>query len=251
MALVSQGYDTMKKTFLQAVQGGPLVFDGAIGTQLYERGLFINKCFDAANVAQPDLVAAVHEAYLEAGADVLTTYTFAANAIKLKRHGLEEQVDSINRSGVEIARRVAGEHAYVAASIGPTGLTPAMLTDRELEEIRAAYRAQATSLCAAGADVIVLETFRQLAEIRLALESVKEVCELPIIAQMAFDSERKTADGATPDRVAMLLIDWGADVVGTNCLEGPNVVFDVIEDMVGRGAPVVVAATVPSARRTS
>ncbi len=227
----------MTNKFITLLQNGPVVFDGAMGTALYERGIFINKCFDAANLSQPDLVRAVHASYLEAGADVLTTNTFAANAIKLKRHGLEDQVAEINTAGVALAREAAGDAGLVAGSIGPTGLVPSMLTDKEVDEIRAAYRAQAEGL--AGADVIVLETFRQLSEIRLAMESVKEVTDLPVIAQMAFDSEKKTADGATPDRVAMLLVEWGADVVGTNCLEGPNVVFDVIEEMVGRGVPVV------------
>lgn len=222
-----------------AVTQRPIVFDGAMGTQLYERGIFINKCFDEANLSNPDLVLAVHEAYLDAGADVLTTNTFAANAIKLKRHGLEEDVERINVSGAELARRAAKDRAYVAGSMGPTGLVPSMLTDREIDEIRAAYREQAAALAKGGVDVIVLETFRQLAEIRLAMESIKAVCELPVIAQMAFDSEKKTADGASPDRVAMLLIEWGADVVGSNCLEGPNVVFDVVEEMVGRGVPVI------------
>lgn len=229
----------MKKSFLDTLNNGPLVFDGAMGTQLYERGIFINKCFDAANLSNPDLVVAVHEAYLDAGADAITTNTFAANALKLRRHGLEDEADQINAAGVELALRAAQDRAFVGGSIGPTGQVPAMLTDRETEDIRAAFRRQSGVLAKGGVDFVVLETFRQLSEIRLAIESVREVCDLPIVAQMAFDSERKTADGATPDRVAMLLVDWGADVVGTNCLEGPNVVFDVIKDMVGRGVPVI------------
>ncbi len=229
----------MKQRFLDAVAAGPLVFDGAVGTQLYERGIFINKCFDAANLSNPDLVVAVHAAYLEAGADALTTNTFAANAIKLRRHGLEDDLEAINRMGVELARRAAGDLAYVAGSIGPTGLVPAMLTDRETDDIRAAYRAQAKALSEAGADFLILETFRQLSEIRIAMEAIKDVSDLPIVAQMAFDSERKTADGASPERVSLLLVDWGADVIGTNCLEGPHVVFDVVGEMVGRGVPVI------------
>lgn len=229
----------MDKSFLEAVSEGPIVLDGAMGTQLYERGIFINKCFDAANLTNPDLVVAVHEAYLDAGANVLTTNTFAANTIKLKRHGLEDQVAEINRHGVELARRAADQRAYVAGSIGPTGLVPAMLTDREAAEIRAAYRKQIEALAEAGADFLSLETFRQLSEIRIVIEAAKEVCDLPLVAQMAFDSDRKTADGASPERVALLLVDYGADVIGTNCLEGPNVIFDVIGEMVGRGAPVI------------
>ena len=229
----------MKTKFLDALAVAPLVFDGAVGTQLYERGVFINKCFDAANLASPDLVVAVHEAYLDAGADALTTNTFAANAIKLRRHGLEDDLDAINRAGVELARRAAAGRAFVGGSIGPTGLVPAMLTDQETSDIRATYRAQAAALTGAGADFLILETFRQLSEIRMVIEAIKDVSDLPIIAQMAFDSERKTADGASPERVSLLLVEWGADVIGTNCLEGPNVIFDVVTEMVGRGVPVI------------
>ncbi len=225
--------------FLDVVAAGPVVFDGAVGTQLYERGIYINRSFDDANLTQQDLVRSVHEAYLQAGADAITTNTFGSNRIKLKRHGLEDKVEPINRHGVELAREVAGSAAYVAASVGPTGLTPTMLTDAELDEIRQAYREQIGILADAGADIIVLETFRQLSEIRIAIEAARDVCTLPIVAQMAFDSDLKTGDGAAPDRVALLLKQWGADVIGANCMEGPNVLYDVVEQMVGHGRPVI------------
>lgn len=229
----------MGRSFMDIVEAGPVVFDGAVGTQLYERGIYINKSFDDANLSRQDLVKSVHEAYVEAGADVITTNTFAANRIKLKRHGLEDNVDAINREGVRLAREAAGEAALVAASIGPTGLNPSVLTDREIDEIRQAYTEQATILCDAGVDVVVLETFRQLAEIRMALEAVQAVCAVPIVAMMAFDSERRTGDGAAPDRVALLLKEWGADVIGANCMEGPSVIYDVVEGMLGHGLPVI------------
>jgi homocysteine S-methyltransferase len=227
------------KKFLDVVDAGPVVFDGAIGTQLYERGIYINRSFDDANLSKQDLVRSVHEAYLQAGADVLTTNTFGSNRLKLKRHGLEDRVEEINRQGVLIAREVAQDAAFVAGSVGPTGLTPTMLTDAELDEISKAYREQIGALAEAGADIIALETFRQLSEIRIAIEAAKDVCELPIVAQMAFDSDLKTGDGADPDRVALLLQQWGADVIGANCMEGPNVLFDVVEQMIGHGCPVV------------
>ncbi len=229
----------MKKTFLETLENAPIVFDGAIGTQLYERGIFINKCFDDANVTKPELVKEVHLDYISAGADVITTNTFAANRMKLRRHGLEAKVEEINRRGVEIAREAAQDAVFVAGSMGPTGSNPAMLTDAELEDIRDAYREQAGFLIDEGVDVIILETFRQISEIRLALESVREVdAEIAVIAQLAFDAEKKTADGAGPERAVLLLKEWGADVVGANCLEGPHVIFDVVEDMVGRGVPI-------------
>lgn len=226
------------KPFLEALQEGPLVFDGAMGTQLYERGIFINKSFDDANLSHPELVQAIHADYVNAGADVITTNTFAANRVKLKRHGLESKVVDINRGGVELAKAVAQGRCYVAGSMGPTSLIPTMLTDSELREIRETFAEQAKVLADAGVDVIILETFRLLSEIRLAIEAIQSVCDLPIIAQMAFDSDHRTGDGAEPERVARLLIDWGADVIGANCLEGPHVVFDVVEKMVGMGVPV-------------
>lgn len=230
----------MKKTFLQALEDGPIVFDGAMGTQLYERGIYINNSFDDANLKRQDLVRQIHEDYVAAGAQVLTTNTFAANRVKLRKHGLDEQFEEINRAGVQLAREVAGDKAWIAGSIGPTGQTPTMLTDREVAEIRDAYAEQVAVLIDAGVDVIILETFRQLSEIRLALEAIRQVCELPIIASVAFDSEMRTGEGAEPERVAMLLQDWGADVIGANCIEGPHVLFDVINKMVGNGAPVIV-----------
>ncbi|MFW5967127.1 MAG: bifunctional homocysteine S-methyltransferase/methylenetetrahydrofolate reductase [Persicimonas sp.] len=229
----------MEKDFLEAVEAGPFVFDGAVGTQLYDRGIYINKSFDDANLSQQDLVRSVHEDYLKAGAEAITTNTFGSNRIKLKRHGLEDKVVAINRQGVELARQAAGQMAYVAGSVGPTGRTPTMLTDAELDEIREAYREQIGALADAGADVIVLETFRQLSEIKIALVAAREVCNLPVVAQMAFDAELRTGDGAEPERVALLLTEWGADVIGANCMEGPNVVYDVVEKMVGRGRPVI------------
>lgn len=229
----------MKTSFLEALKERPIVFDGAIGTRLYERGIYVNKSFDQANLSRPDLVRAVHREYLEAGAEVLTTNTFSSNRIKLRRHGLEDQAEKIARAGVALAREVAGDQAYVAGSIGPTGQTPTMLTKEELEEISQAFREMARTLADAGVDLIVLETFRQLSEIRLAIEAVREVCELPLVAQMSFDSERRTADGADPERAALLLKEWGVDVAGANCMEGPHVLFDVVRAMLPVGIPVI------------
>ncbi|MFU8806061.1 MAG: bifunctional homocysteine S-methyltransferase/methylenetetrahydrofolate reductase, partial [Bradymonadaceae bacterium] len=229
----------MHPSFLEAVDQGPIVFDGAIGTQLYERGIYINKSFDDANLSRQDLVASVHRAYIDAGADVITTNTFSSNRIKLRRHGLEDKIGDIIHHGVRIAREEAAGQVFVAGSIGPTGLTPTMLTDDELETIHAVFFEQASILANSGADLLVLETFRQLAEMKIALAACREACDLPIVAQMSFDTEHKTGDGAEPDRAALLLRQWGADIVGANCLEGPNVIYDVVLEMVGCGAPVV------------
>ena len=228
----------MKKPFLDALKERPLVFDGAMGTQLYERGIFINKSFDDANLSRPDLVSAVHKDYIAAGADVITTNTFSANRLKLHRHGLDEKTEAINREGVRLAKAASGEMTYIAGSMGPTGMNPALATDDELNEIREVYREQARYLSDEGVDLIILETFRQVSEIRLALEAVKSETSVPVIAQMAFDSDQRTGDGADPERVVVLLKSWGADVVGANCLEGPHVIFDVMEKMTGHGIPI-------------
>ncbi len=229
----------MDSSFLEAIERGPVVFDGGIGTRLYERGIYVNKSFDHANLSSPDLVRSVHEEYLDAGAMVLTTNTFSSNRVKLKRHGLEERADEIVAAGARIARQAAGDRAFVAGSVGPTGATPTMLTESELVTLREAFERQITVLAEEGVDVIVLETFRQMAEIRIALEAAQKVCDLPVIAQMSFDAERTTADGAKPDRVALLLHQWGADVVGANCMEGPHVLYDVVTEMLDVGAPVI------------
>ena len=226
--------------FLDALQSGPFVFDGGMGTQLYERGVYINHSFDSANLSRQQLVRQVHEDYRAAGAMALTTNTFSSNRFKLSRHGLEEQLEAINRSAVAIARDVAGEALYVAGSIGPTGQTPTMLTDGELEAIAGAFEEQARVLIEAGVDLVCLETFRQLSELKMAIEAVRVIdARIPIIAQVAFDNELRTAEGASPERVALLLAEWGADVIGANCMEGPNVLFDVTTQMLEAGLPVI------------
>lgn len=232
-----------KRPFLEALEHQPLVFDGAMGTQLYERGIYINRSFDDANLTSQTLVRQIHEDYLSAGADVITTNTFSANRLKLKKHGLEEKLVEINESGVRLAQEaaasVAGRAVYIVGSVGPTGLTPSMLTDKEIQEIQDAFAEQIRVLAAAGVDAICLETFRQLSEIRLAIKAAKEVCQLPIIAQMAFDADLKTGEGAGPDRVLLLLKELGADVIGANCMEGPHVLFEIIQHMVNQGVPII------------
>lgn len=229
----------MYPSFLDRIKKGPVVFDGAVGTQLYERGIYINKSFDDANLSNPDLVRSVHLEYAQAGADVITTNTFSSNRIKLRRHGLEDKLPEIIAAGVRLAREAAGTERYVAGSIGPTGLVPAILADDEINEIHRAFREQAQLLTENGADLIILETFRQLSEIKIAIAAVREVSQLPLLALMAFDNEHKTADGADPARVARLLKSWGADIVGANCMEGPNIIYDIIVEMLDCGVPVI------------
>ncbi len=229
----------MSNTFLEALTSRPLVGDGAMGTQLYERGVFINQSLEEACLRKPKLVKAVHEAYVAAGADLIQSHTFAANRIRLAKHGLDDKVLDINQAAVELALEASGGKTFVAGSVGPTGLTPAVVTDEELEAMRAAFREQAEVMAKAGVDVIMLETFRQLSEIRLAIKAVRDVTDLPIVAQMAFD-ECRTQDGADPARVVQILKSAGAQVVGANCIEGPKGAYAAVETMVGHGVPIIV-----------
>ncbi|MEM1348244.1 MAG: bifunctional homocysteine S-methyltransferase/methylenetetrahydrofolate reductase [Myxococcota bacterium] len=239
----------MKAPFLDELARRPIVFDGAMGTQLYERGIYINRTFDDANLSRGDLVRQVHEDYFAAGAEVLTANTFSANRIKLTKHGLDDKIVEINEAAVRLARQVAGDAVYVAGSIGPTGVTPAIATEAELAVLRDAYIEQATLLAGAGCDLIILETFRQLSEIHIALDAVHHATDLPVIAQVAFDADRKTGEGAGPERALTLLAEWGADVIGANCMEGPHLLYDVVKALVGHDIPVIVQPNAGYPRR--
>lgn len=235
---------TPSTPFLQAIKEGPLVLDGAMGTQLYERGVFINRSLEGACLLKPSLVRRVHEEYIDAGAQVIQTHTFAANRLRLSRHNMADKVVEINQTAVALALEASQGRAYVAGSVGPTGKVPETLTEAEYDALTASFKEQITLLVEGGVDVLVLETFRLLSEIRVALKIARKICRIPIIAQMAFDAESKTADGAEPGRVAELLKSWGADVVGANCVEGPGGVFKAASQMVGYGVPV---SAVPNA----
>ena len=226
------------QSFLDALKLGPMVLDGATGTQIYERGVFLNRNLEEVCLVNPTLVRSIHEDYLDAGAQVIESHTFGANRIKLGRYALADKTESINRAAVQIALEAAGDRAFVAGSIGPTGTTPGVMTDDEIAEVRAAFREQALIMAEEGCDLIIIETFRLLSEMRLALEAVADVCDLPVVAQMAFDSDLRTADGADPARAAKLLRMWGADVVGANCVEGPQILMGAVEDMVAQEFPV-------------
>ena len=235
--------------FLEALSRGPLVFDGAMGTQLYERGYFITRSFDEANVARPDLVLDIHRDYVAAGAQILETNTFGANAECLKRYGAQDKVRAINRAGVRLAREAAGEAAWVAGSIGPTGLMVGTLSEERRASLRSLFLEQITALLEEGVDLLVLETFYSLEEIEQALLAARSVHHGPIVAQVAFSEERRLVDGLPPLEVARRLRDGGADVVGANCAEGPAYLFEVGRAMVPGGAPVSVQPNAGRPRR--
>jgi homocysteine S-methyltransferase len=218
-----------------------LVLDGAMGSLLYERGIFVMQNFEQLNVTRPDVVSKIHEDYVAAGANIIETNTFGANSFRLDRHGLGDQVRAFNLAGARLARKAAGEDVWVGGSIGPTGLVPGVAAQAELDLASATFAEQAAALVEGGADVLVLETFRHLDEMRLAIEAARRVApDIPIIATMAFDPSETVADGSGPEHVATTLRDWGADALGVNCGDGPQIALAIAERLRVVGLPLCV-----------
>jgi methionine synthase / methylenetetrahydrofolate reductase(NADPH) len=214
----------------------PLLADGAMGTQLHQRGVSMNTCFDALNLSQPELVQAIHRDYIEAGAQLIETNTFGANRYKLAECGLGDQVDAVNRAGVEIARRAVEEagrdDVYVAGSVGPLGVRLKPYGRVSQDDAREAFMLQMRALVEAGADVIILETFADHAELLLAVSTAREVVpQTPVIAQATFAPDDRTLIGYTPSKVAYDLYKSGADVVGVNCSGGPSQLSSILQTM--------------------
>ena len=232
---------TRRDTPFREAMKSLLVFDGAMGSLLYERGVFVTQNFEQLNVARPDVVTKIHEDYVAAGAQVIETNTFGANCFRLDRHGLGDQVRAYNVAGARLARQAAGEDVWVGGSMGPSGLVPGVATQAELDLASATFAEQAAALAEGGADLFVLETFRHLEEIRIALEAARRAAPgMPIIASMAFDPTETVADGSTPEHVASTLRDWGADAIGVNCGDGPQLALAIAERMRGAGLPLCV-----------
>src|SRR5437016_3895697 len=177
-------YPILMLSFTEALDQRVLVCDGAMGTMLYAKGVFINRSFEALNLTDPGLVSSVHEEYVRAGADIIETNTFGANRIKLGSFGLADKLPDINMEGARIARQAAGDAAYVAGSIGPLGIRIEPWGKTGVDEAREYFREQAQALVDGGVQLVVLETFRDLNEIGAAIEAVRRVCDLPIVAQM-------------------------------------------------------------------
>jgi homocysteine S-methyltransferase len=232
---------TRRETSFREAMRSLLVFDGAMGSLLYERGVFVTQNFEQLNVARPDVVRKIHEDYVAAGAQVIETNTFGANCFRLDRHGLGDQVHAYNVAGARLAREAAGDDVWVAGSVGPSGLVPGVATQAELDLAFLTFAEQAEALVEGGADVLILETFRHLEEIRIALEASRKAAPgTPIIASMAFDPAETVADGSRPEHVAATLRDWGADAVGVNCGDGPQLALAITERMRGAGLPICV-----------
>ncbi len=217
------------QSFLDAINERVLVCDGAMGTMLYAKGVFINRCFDALNTARPDLVGEVHQAYLRAGADILETNTFGANRIKLAAFGLADQVKAINFEGARIARQVARDRVFVAGSVGPLGIRIEPWGKTGIDEAEEFFREQVQALLEGGVDLFILETFRDVNEIGAAMSAVRSLCDLPIVAQMTTEENGDSLDGTPPEKFGPDLERRGANVIGVNCSVGPAPMLETIE----------------------
>src|SRR5688572_11354082 len=222
--------------FLQRLaQNKPILADGAMGTELHAHGASTDSCFDELNLNKPEVVFDIHRAYVEAGAELLETNTFSANRFKLAEYGLGDQLEAINRAGVELAKRAAsatGRDVYVAGALGPLGGGLQPYGRIKPDDARAAFTEQIKVLADAGADLILMETFTDLGETREAVKAAKAAApDLPVIAQMTFGQDDRTLLGNLPGDVARTLYDEGADVIGVNCSGGPEQISRVLQAM--------------------
>ena len=202
-----------------------------MGTLLYSKGIFINRCYDELNLSQPDLIRGIHQEYLQAGADIIETNTFGANSFRLSRHGCVDKLADVNRQGARLAREAAKSFdALVAGAVGPLGVRIEPLGKVSLDEARAAFHEQIAALNEEGVDLLILETFGYLEELHQAILAAREVNpQLPIVAQVTIDEDGNCLDGSAPEHYGPQIEAWGADVVGCNCSVGPVAMLDAIE----------------------
>jgi len=218
-----------RTSFRQRLTEGVMLFDGGMGAELYRRGVFINKCYDELNLTHPSLVEQVYRDYRASGADVLETNTFGANAPKLRAHGLYDSLRDINFHGARLAREVAGDDLYVAASIGPLGIQMEPLGPLAREEARSMFKEQIHAMLPCGIDVFILETFVYPEELEQAILAVRESCDLPVIAQITINDDSTSLTGAAPEVLVKELENMRPDVLGVNCTVGPSVMLQWLE----------------------
>ncbi len=217
------------KDFLSSLENRVLVCDGAMGTMLYSKGVFISRCFDEMNISNPQLVGEVHADYIKAGVDIIETNTFGGNRTRLMPHGLAEFTREINLAGARIAREAAGDNVFVAGAIGPLGIRIEPWGKIAKDEARAVFREQAEALFEGGVDIFILETFSDLNEVEAAILAVRDVSAKPLIVQMTIEEDGNSLEGTPPEVFAKKLEGWGADVLGLNCSVGPQTMLDGIE----------------------
>lgn len=229
--------------------GEPILADGAMGTMLHARGFGFDQCFDELNRSYPDQVAAIHTLYIQAGARIIETNTFGANRFKLLEHGLADEVEGLNEAAVAIARRAAdraNSPILVAGSMGPLGVRLAPFGRVRVDEAKEAYRQQTRALVGAGVDLLIVETQSDLYEVRAAVEAIRELTDLPIVATMTFTRDDRTLLGDTASRIARELADSGADVIGANCSGGPAQLLRLLARM-HAAAPDLPLCVMPNA----
>lgn len=226
--------------FLERVR--VVLLDGAMGTEFYDRGFYLNQCYDALNLSAARIVSEIHESYVRAGAQVITTNTFGANHNKLTKHGAEDDLFEINRRGAELAREAGGPGRYVAGSVGPLGLRLEPFGPTSEDEAREMFAEQMRGLFEGGVDLFVIETFSELVEIRQAIRAARETApDLPVIASMTVGDDGRSLYGTAPEVFAARLDEWGADIIGVNCSVGPRPMLDSIEHMLTvTGKPISV-----------
>jgi methionine synthase I (cobalamin-dependent)/5,10-methylenetetrahydrofolate reductase len=234
-----------RPSFLEALLSpAPIVFDGATGTMLYDRGVYFDRSFEELCLTQPALVSEVHRSYVDIGVDVVQTNTYGANSIVLKKFGLENKTKILCESAVTLAKNVAGDRTFVAGSIGPTRLLPKdLIHSSTRKQVFDAFRETALALTNAGADLLLFETFRYVGELEIAIEAAYGI-KIPLIAQASFDDNLQTGDGASPSEVAERLCQMGVDGIGANCLLGPERIHLIAEEMVKHKKPVVIQPNV-------
>ncbi len=231
MTALELSIESRAQEFRRQLEAGVVVADGAMGTMLYGKGIFINRCFDELNLSAPQLVKEVHQEYVKAGAEVLEANTFGGNRVRLAAFGFAEKLKAINEAGVRLAREAAGDKAFVAGAIGPLGAPIEPIGAISFAEARDIFREQAQALVSAGIDLLVLETFYDLHELREAVFAAREAAgpETVIVAQVAVEDDGRLRDGTEPAVYALKLAEWPVDVIGVNCSAGPKAVLETIE----------------------
>ena len=236
--------------FLAALAEGRLILaDGAMGTLLHARGADRHACLDALNLQRQEWVLEIHRAYVAAGCDLIETNTFGANPFKLGEHNLLDQLEAINTAGARLARQAARESSrdpWIAGSIGPLGVRLAPYGRVRTADAADAFRRQIEALLEGGVDLLLLETFTDLRELTLAIQTARAACDLPLAASLTFTRDDRTLLGDTPEQAAAALHDRGADLLGANCSEGPTQLLRVLQQM-HRAAPRARLLAMPNA----
>ncbi len=225
----------MSLSFLDRLNKGIILCDGAMGTELYARGIPYSHCFDELNLSNPKIVSTIHQDYIRAGAEIIETNTFGANLFKLSGFGLENKIRDINFKGARIAREareIMGRPVFVAGSMGPLGKPLEPIGKISKKEAYMAFQKQAEGLLEGGVDLFIIETMVNLEEMKEAIAAVKSICQLPIIAQMTFTEDGKTVLGNSPGEIVTELENMKVDVIGANCSVGPIGIYDVLQIMV-------------------